>query len=189
MPRNPESGSSSGDDEIIPPVAGDISEPVPEVKERIKEGEDLEGALRREFKEKYKREAPTGVNLSLRMVEYFRETIKDAHALRRVARSGSSPEEKRQAMAQYAQKRAEIDECLKYGEEFEEAHKAYREEQGHYYEFVSSAKELNQLESTLHEPAFSGLEEGEAMTPKTARRLETVMRESREEATTDAEQR
>ena len=128
MPRNPEGGRSGDEEEIVPPVEGEVSEPAVESKpEKIKEGEDLEGALRREFKEKYKREAPTGVNLSLRMVEYFRETIKDAHALRRVARSGSSPEEKRQAMAQYAQKRAGIDECLEYGEEFEEAHKAYRQ--------------------------------------------------------------
>ena len=66
-----------------------------ERQEALRKSEDLDGILRKEWKEKYGKEAPKGINLALRTIEAFRRDVKEAQDLRKVIRYGKDAAEKK----------------------------------------------------------------------------------------------
>ncbi len=147
-------------------------------KEVLAKAPDLEGVLREEWKKERGTEAPEGINLSLRTVETFRRTVKDAQDLRKVVRYSKNPEEKATALSLYTQKNEDIKEITKHGLSFEAGYREYLRAQREYFDFVNSLQEISQLQTSLDEPDFKDAKSNVEFDKKATSRLGTVMRET-----------
>lgn len=149
-----------------------------ERQEALKKSPSLEEALREEWKTEKGSEAPEGVNLSLRAVESFRRTVKEAQDLRKVVRYSKDAEEKTTALSLYAQKTEEIEKYKDYGLSFEAAYREYVSAQREYFDFVRQLEETSRLEALLNEPDFRSAKEDAKFDKKASSRLGTIMKEA-----------